>query len=155
MPHPCIALPQRAAHAFGSPTGCRISPGWRCSWGRGRGRPVCRSSRVRTWGTPFSCLQPSIMRGIRFILLILADTVPAATAIRLMRAPAPRSPPAYLDRKCTLPPRFRGVTELKFLPTKCTLLEVYYVMNSLLVHTPCTPQKSISLSSNLPNSIQF
>ena len=51
-----------ATHAFGSPTGRRSSPGGRRSWGRGRGRPVCRSSRVRTWDTPFSCLQTSTKR---------------------------------------------------------------------------------------------
>ena len=61
MPHPRMALPRRAAHTLGSPTGRRSSPGGRRSWGRGRGRPVCRSSCVRTWGTPFSCLQPSTM----------------------------------------------------------------------------------------------
>ena len=33
----------------------------RRSWGRGRGMPVCRSSGIRTWGTPFSCQQPSTM----------------------------------------------------------------------------------------------
>ena len=54
-----MASPRRAA---GSSTGRRSSPGGRRSWGRGRGRPVCRSSRVRTWSTPFSCQQPSTMR---------------------------------------------------------------------------------------------
>ena len=62
MPRPRMASPQRAAHVLGSPTGRRSSPGGRRSWGRGRGRPVCRSSRVRTWGTPFSCLQTSTKR---------------------------------------------------------------------------------------------
>ena len=59
---PCTALPRRAAHVLGSSTGRRSSPGGRRSWGRGRGRPVCRSSYVRTWGTPFSCLQASTIR---------------------------------------------------------------------------------------------
>ena len=54
-----MALPR---HAAGSSTGRRSNPGGRRSWGRDRGRPVCRSSCVRTWGTPFSCLQPSTMR---------------------------------------------------------------------------------------------
>ena len=54
-----MASPRRAA---GSSTGRRSSPGGRRSWGRGRGMPVCRSSYVRTWGTPFSCQQPSTMR---------------------------------------------------------------------------------------------
>ena len=45
---PCTALPRRAA---GSSTGRRSSPSGRRSWGRDRGRPVCRSSYVRTWGT--------------------------------------------------------------------------------------------------------
>ena len=62
MLRPCIALPQRAAHALGSSTGRRSSLDGRRSWGRGRGRPVCRSSGIRTWGTPFSCLRPSTMR---------------------------------------------------------------------------------------------
>ena len=44
------------------PTGRRSSPGGRRSWGRGRGRPVCRSSCARTWGTPFSCLQAYTIR---------------------------------------------------------------------------------------------
>ena len=79
---PCMALPQRAAHALGSPTDSRSSPGGRRSWGRGRGRPVCRSSRVRTWGTPFSCLQTyTDTAGIRFILLILAGMAPAAITV--------------------------------------------------------------------------
>ena len=59
--HPCTALPRRAAHALGSSTGRRSSPSGRRSWGRGRGMPVCRSSGIRTWGTPFSCQQPSTM----------------------------------------------------------------------------------------------
>ena len=54
-----MASPRRAA---GSSTGRRSSPSGRRSWGRGRGMPVCRSSYVRTWGTPFSCLQPSTVR---------------------------------------------------------------------------------------------
>ena len=54
-----MASPRRAA---GSSTGRRSSPGGRRSWGRGRGRPVCRSSGIRTWGTPFSCLQASTIR---------------------------------------------------------------------------------------------
>ena len=119
MLRPCMALPQRAAHALGSSTGRRSSPGGRRSWGRGRGRPVCRSSGIRTWGTLFSCLRPFTMLRIRFILLILADTVPVAAAIRPTRAPAPGSPPACLDRRRTLPPRFRGAAELKFAPSKC------------------------------------
>ena len=56
---PCMALPR---HAAGSSTGRRSSPGGRRSWGRGRDRPVCRSLCARTWGTLFSCLQPSTMR---------------------------------------------------------------------------------------------
>ena len=60
-PH-ATALLRRAAHVLGFPTGRRSSPGGRRSWGRGRGRPVCRSSYVRTWGTPFSCQQPSTVR---------------------------------------------------------------------------------------------
>ena len=119
MLRPCIALPQRAAHALGSSTGRRSSLDGRRSWGRGRGRPVCRSSGIRTWGTLFSCLRPFTMLRIRFILLILADTVPVATAIQPTRAPAPGSPPACLDRRRTLPPRFRGAAELKFAPSKC------------------------------------
>ena len=59
---PCTALLRRAAHVLGFPTGRRSSPGGRRSWGRGRGMPVCRSSYVRTWGTPFSCQQPSTVR---------------------------------------------------------------------------------------------
>ena len=59
---PCTALPRRAAHVLGSSTGRRSSPGGRRSWGRGRGMPVCRSSGIRTWGTPFSCLQASTIR---------------------------------------------------------------------------------------------
>ena len=57
------------------------------------------------------------MLRIRFILLILADTVPVATAIQPTRAPAPGSPPACLDHRRTLPPRFRGAAELKFAPS--------------------------------------
>ena len=56
--------------------------------------------------------------GIRFILLILAGTVPVATAIH-PRAPAPGSPLACLDRRRTLSPRLRGAAELKFAPSKC------------------------------------
>ena len=57
--------------------------------------------------------------GIRSILLMPADTAPEAAAIRSMRAPAPGSPPACLDRRRTLPPRLRGAAELKFVPTRC------------------------------------
>ena len=49
------------AHTLGSSTSRRSSPGGRRSWGRGRGRPVCRSSCVRTWGTLFSCLRSFTM----------------------------------------------------------------------------------------------
>ena len=51
---PCTALPRRAAHVLGSPMGRLSDPGGRRSRGRGRGRPVCRSSPVRTWGTSLS-----------------------------------------------------------------------------------------------------
>ena len=59
MPHPRMALPRRAAHALGSPTGRRSGPGGRRSRGRGRGWPACRSSPVRTRGTSLSWLRPS------------------------------------------------------------------------------------------------
>ena len=62
MPRPRMALPRCASHVLGSSTRRRSSPGGRRSWGRGRGMPVCRSSCVHTWGTPFSCLQLSTMR---------------------------------------------------------------------------------------------
>ncbi len=64
--------------------------------------------------------------GIRFILLILAGTALVAAAIRLTRAPVPRSPPTCLDRRRTLPPRLREAAELKFLPTKCTFHPVHF-----------------------------
>ena len=47
-----MELPQRAAHAIGSPTSHQSSPGGRRSWSRDCGRSVCRSSCVRTWGNP-------------------------------------------------------------------------------------------------------
>ena len=59
---PCTALPRRAAHAIGSPTGRQSSPGRRRGRDRGRGMHVCRSSPVRTWGTSSSWLQPSTTR---------------------------------------------------------------------------------------------
>ena len=62
MPRPCMALPRRAAHVLGFPTGRRSSPGGRRSWGRGRDRPVCRSSCVHTWDTPFSSLRTFTIR---------------------------------------------------------------------------------------------
>ena len=56
-------------------------------------------------------------------------TVPVTAAIPLMRAPAPGSPPACLDRERTLPPRLRGAAELKFLPTKRTFHPVYFFID--------------------------
>ena len=121
-----------ATHAFGSSTGHRSSPGGRRSWGRGRGRPVCRSSRVRTWGTPFSCLRAYTIRRDPLHITYSGRTVPVAAAISLMRAPVPRSPPACLDRRRTLPPRLRGAAELKFVPTKCRPHPVH------LIQATCT-----------------
>ena len=71
-----------------------------------------------------ACRHPSCA-GIRFILLILTGAVPAAAAISSMRAPAPGSPPACLDRRRTLSPRLRGAAELKLVPNKCEPLSIF------------------------------
>ena len=112
--------------------GRRSSPGGRRSWGRGRGRPVCRSLHVRTWGTPFSCLQTYTIRQDPLHIIHSGRAVQVAAAIPLMRAPVPRSPPACPDRRRALPPRLRGAAELKFLPTKCTFHPVH------LIQATCT-----------------
>ena len=86
MPRPRMALPQRAAHVLGSTTGRLSSPGGRRSWGRGRGMLVCRSSCVRTWGTAFSCQQPSTMRRDPLHITHSGMTVQVAAAIQPTRA---------------------------------------------------------------------
>ena len=83
--------------------------------------------------------------GNRFILLILAGTVPAAAAIRPMRAPAPGSPPACLDRRCTLSPRLQGAAELKFVLTKCRPLSIFNLLNAFDVCGNGQRQRSANL----------
>ena len=122
----CTASPQRAAHALGSHTGRRSSPGGRRNWGRGRGRPVCRSSRVRTWGIPFSCLQTSTKRqGTASYYSFWQDGAGGSCHPAHARACA-RVPPVCLDRRRALPPQLRGVAELKFVLTKCRPHPVHF-----------------------------
>ena len=114
---PCMALPRRASHAIGSPTGRRSSPGGRRSWGRGRGRPVCRSLCVHTWGTPFSCLQASTIRRDPFHIAY-SGRHGARGSCHPTHARACARVSTCLVRRRTLPPQLR-VAELKFVPAKC------------------------------------
>ncbi len=96
-----MALLQCATHAFGSFTGRRSSPSGRRSWGRGRDRPVCRSS-CAAHGALFSLTcRHTHYTGIRFILLMLAGAVPAAAAAPSVCTPTPKPPPAgYAAAAC-------------------------------------------------------
>ena len=117
---PCTALPRRAAHVLGSSTGRRSSPGGRRSWGRGRGRPVCRSSYASAHGALlFLASSHPPCAGIRSILLMPACTVPAAAVTLLVCAHAPELPHAGIASQMR-PARSRppqGLTDLASMRT--------------------------------------
>ena len=136
MPRPRMTLPRRASHVLGFPTGHRSSPGGRRSWDRGRDRPVCRSSCVRTWGTTFSCQQPSTMR--RDPLHIThSGRHGTRGSCHPTHSRACARVSTCLVRRRTLPPQLR-VAELKFLPTKCRphLFQARYLFFETVLPAP-------------------